>query len=86
MPFAHFSTKQTSPASLFFAFWKSVHCLMIAGFDVIYCCLDGSTVNRAFVQLHFKDKDPVREKFATINPYKINNFIFIIDPDVIKYA
>ena len=82
MPFAHWPTKQTSPATMLFTFWKAVHSLLLTGFEVIYCCLDGSSVNRSFVKLHFKGKDPVAEKFTVLNPYTREKFLFIMDPEV----
>ena len=52
------------------------------GFDVFYCCLDGSECNRSFIKLHFKDVDPVIKHFTTVNPHTWTNFVFIMDPEV----
>ena len=82
-PFAHWPTDKTPPGSLFFTFWRAVNWLLLNGFEVIYCCLDGSETNRSFIKLHFKDKDPVVEKFTITNPYTRSPFVFFMDPEVI---
>ena len=81
-PFAHYPTENTSPGSLMFVFWRAVKWLLRNGFDVIYCCLDGSTCNRSFIKLHFKDTDPLEKKFTTLNPHTRKSFVFMMDPEV----
>ena len=83
-PFAHWPTRNTSPGALFFTFWKAVKWLLRNGFEVFYVCLDGSEVNRQFVLLHFKDQDPIIDKFTAINMHTRKPFIFLMDPEV-KY-
>ena len=84
-PFVHYPTCDTSPGALMFAFWRSVQWLLLAGFDTIYCCVDGSECNRSFIKLHFKNKDPQAQLFTTDNPFTGNPFIFVMDPEVIYY-
>ena len=65
-----------------FVFWRAVKWLLRNGFDVIYCCLDGSTCNRSFIKLQFKGTEPVEKKFTTSNPYTRKSFVFMMDPEV----
>ena len=32
--------------------------------------------------MHFKGKDPVKERFTTINPYTRKQMVFLLDPSV----
>ena len=82
--FAHWPTGKTPPGSLYFTFWKAVKWLNLNGFEVFYCCLDGSETNRSFIKLHFKNKDSIEEKFTVVNPYNRKPFVFFVDPEV-KY-
>ncbi len=82
-PFAQWPTDKTPPGSLFFTFWRAVNWLLLNGFEVMYCCLDGSETNRGFIKLHFKNKDPLFERFIITNPYTRNPFVFFMDPEVI---
>ncbi|XP_070548616.1 uncharacterized protein [Ptychodera flava] len=79
-PIAHWPTREVDPATLYTQFWNSVKWLRKGGFHVTFCCLDGGQANRSFVQLHFKGKDPVREKFTTLNLYTHEPMIFYMDP------
>lgn len=47
-----------------------------------YCCCDGGSANRSFIKLHFSGKDPLTEKFTTINPYTREPLVFLMDPYV----
>lgn len=47
-----------------------------------YCCCDGGSANRSFIKLHFSGKDPMTEKFTTINPYTREPLVFLMDPYV----
>lgn len=44
--------------------------------------MDGADCNRQFVKIHFKDKDPVEDKFVTHNIYTGGPMVFIMDPKV----
>lgn len=68
-PFAHFPTKEADPTSLYTNFWKAFGWLKRFGFQTNFCCCDGGEANRSFIKMHFKEKDPVNERFTTINPY-----------------
>ncbi|XP_070556109.1 uncharacterized protein [Ptychodera flava] len=79
-PFAHWPTKEVDPATLYVNFWNAVKWLRKGGFNVTYCCLDGGQANRSFVQMHFKGKDIVKEKFTTKNPFTHEPMVFYMDP------
>lgn len=36
--------------------------------------------------MHFKEKDPVNERFTTINPYTRKPMVFLLDPSVSNTA
>jgi len=79
-PFANFPNRQADPAEIFITTWKCIDALQDHGFSPIYCCMDGSSNNRAFLKMHFNG-DPVdshmKAKFYR-NPMK--SIIFIMDP------
>lgn len=85
-PFAHFPTKEADPASLYTNFWKAVGWLKRFGFQTNFCCCDGGEANRSFIKMHFKEKDPVNERFTTINPYTRKPMVFLLDPSVSNTA
>ena len=81
-PVAHWPTLEIDPATLYIKFWTCVRWLLSGGFKVHFCCCDGGTANRSFIKLHFQGKDPVKEKFTTVNPYTREALVFIMDPFV----
>ena len=56
-PFANYLNNQASPAELFVTAWNRIEALEEYGFHVIYCCMDGSRNNRAFLKMHFPSDD-----------------------------
>lgn len=79
-PFANFPNRQAEPAEIFLTTWKSIDALTDYGFSPLYCCMDGSSNNRAFLKMHFEG-DPVSHKMIAPfyrNPEK--QIIFIMDP------
>lgn len=44
--------------------------------------MDGADINRQFIKMHFKDKDPIKENCIAENIYTGNAMIFIMDPKV----
>lgn len=81
-PFAHFPTTEVDPSTLYTQFWKAVGWLRRFGFQSNFCCCDGGEANRSFIKMHFKGKDPVKERFTTINPYTRMPMVFLLDPSV----
>ena len=79
-PIAHFPTKEAKPASLYTNFWKAVGWLRMFGFQTNYCCNDVGEAYRSFIKMHFKGKDPVKERFTTTNPYTKNQWCFFLIP------
>ena len=80
--FAHLPTTEADPSSLYVNFWRAVGWLRKFGFQFNFCCCDGGAANRTFVKMHFKDKDAVKERFTTINPYTRKPMFFLLDPSV----
>ncbi|KAK3082719.1 hypothetical protein FSP39_003464 [Pinctada imbricata] len=79
-PFANFPNCQADPSEIFVTTWKCIHALGEYGFSPIYCCMDGSANNRAFIKMHFTG-DPISSKMVAPfyqNPTK--QMIFIMDP------
>ena len=66
-PIVHYPTREVDPSTLYIKFWETVGWLEMAGFSVIYGCCDGGQANRSFIQMHFKGKDAVKEKYTTTN-------------------
>jgi len=81
-PFAHFPTTEVDPSTLYTQFWKAAGWLRRYGFQTNFCCCDGGEANRSFIKMHFKGKDPVKEKFTAINPYTRKPMVFLLDPSV----
>lgn len=79
-PFAHFPTTEADPSSLYVNFWRAVGWLRKFEFQSNFCCCDGGEANRTFVKMHFKDKDAVKERFTTINPYTRKPMVSLLDP------
>lgn len=44
-------------------------------FVCMYVCV-------SFIKMHFKGKDPVKEKLTTISPYTRKPVVFLLDPSV----
>ena len=79
-PFANFPNCQADPSETFVTTWKCIHALGEYGFIPLYCCMDGSANNRAFLKMHFNG-DPILSKMVAPffqNPRK--RIIFIMDP------
>ena len=50
--------------------------------QVSYCCMDGSSNNRAFMKMHFEGH-PMISKYTAPNPYDPDHdIVFIMDPSV----
>lgn len=81
-PFSHFPTREVDPSTLYIKFWETVGWLEMAGFSVIYGCCDGGQANRSFIQMHFKGKDAVREKYTTTNIHTGQPLVFFLDSSV----
>ena len=81
-PIAHYPTREVDPSTLYIKFWEIVGWLEMAGFSVIYCCCDGGQANRSFIQMHFKGKDPVKEKYTTTNIHTGQPLVFFLDSSV----
>lgn len=79
-PFAHFPTTEADPSSLYVNFWRAVGWVRKFGFQSNFCCCDVGEANRTFIKMHFKDKDAVKERFTTINPYTRKPMVFLLDP------
>lgn len=80
-PFAHYPNTQAPPAEIFLTFWSCVNALSEWGFTPVYCSLDGSANNRAFLKMHFPDGNPVPHKLVAKwykNPTR--KMIFMMDP------
>ncbi|KAJ8310272.1 hypothetical protein KUTeg_012137 [Tegillarca granosa] len=69
-PFAHFPNTQAPPAEIFITTWMCIDELTKWGFNPIYCCMDGSANNRAFLKMHFSKSDPVSMKMSFYDPNK----------------
>ena len=80
-PFANYPNNQASPAELFVTAWKCIGALEEYGFHVIYCCMDGSSNNRAFLKMHFPSEDYLSTKMVSYH-YKNRHrkIIFMMDP------
>ncbi|XP_078384405.1 uncharacterized protein LOC144666868 isoform X1 [Oculina patagonica] len=79
-PIAQFPSGDCTPSDLYFLFWEGVLKMLEIGFVVYWCVMDGADCNRQFVKIHFKDKDPVEDKFVTHNIYTGGPMVFIMDP------
>ena len=76
-PVAYFGTNNASPHQLYFTFLQLVSKLSEYEFQVDYCMLDGSSMNRSFTSLLFPD-NPRKYNFMTKNPCDLNSTISII--------
>lgn len=80
-PFANFPNTQAPPAEIFITTWMCIDELIKWGFKPIYCCMDGSANNRAFLKMHFSKSDPLSMKMVAKyykNPTK--KIVFMMDP------
>ena len=80
-PFANFPNTQAPPAEIFITFWNCVDALYKWGFKPLYCSLDGSANNRAFLKMHFLSGNPVQHNMIAKwykNPTQ--SIIFMMDP------
>jgi len=75
-PIVHYPTREVDPSTLYIKFWETVGWLEMAGFSVIYGCCDGGQANRSFIQMHFKGKDAVKEKYTTTNIHTGQPLVF----------
>ncbi|KAL9978040.1 hypothetical protein ACROYT_G015517 [Oculina patagonica] len=79
-PVAQWPSRNCTPSDLYNLFWKGVLRILEFGFTIYWCVLDGADCNRQFIQIHFKDKDPVESRFMTTNISTGEPMIFIMDP------
>lgn len=80
-PFANYPTAQVAPADIFIMTWKCIDALYEWGFKPVYCCMDGSSNNRAFLKMHFPETDPLSTRMvATHYKNPSRKMIFIMDP------
>lgn len=80
-PFANFPNLQAPPADIFITTWMCIESLYNWEFKPIYCCMDGSANNRAFLKMHFASGNPLASKMVARcykNPTK--KIIFLMDP------
>jgi len=80
-PFANYPNAQAAPADIFVSTWKCVDALFEWNFKPIYCCVDGSSNNRAFLKMHFPENQPLCTNMVAShykNPFR--KLIFIMDP------
>ncbi|CAG2213956.1 unnamed protein product [Mytilus edulis] len=79
--FANFPNLQAPPAEIFLTSWLYIDELYRWGFKSIYCCLDGSANNRAFLKMHFPCGNPVSDKMVA-KGYKnpLRKIVFLMDP------
>ena len=80
-PFANYPNNQASPAELFVTAWKCIEALEDYGFHVVYCCMDGSSNNRAFLKMHFPTDELLSTNMCAChfkNPKR--RIIFMMDP------
>lgn len=69
------------PAEIFLTFWSCADALQEWGFKPLYCSLDGSANNRAFLKMHFPNSNPVTAPMMAKwyrNPTQ--TMIFMMDP------
>jgi hypothetical protein len=80
-PFCNYPNAQAAPADIFISTWKCIDALYEWGFMPIYFCMDGSSNNRAFLKMHFPEKDPLSTKMVAANfKNPSRKLIFIMDP------
>lgn len=79
--FCSYPNAQAEPADIFISTWKCIDALYEWGFMPIYCCMDGSSNNRAFLKMHFPENDPLSTKMVAANfKNPSRKLIFIMDP------
>lgn len=80
-PFANFPNVQAPPGEIFVTTWSCIDELYRWGFKPIYCCMDGSANNRAFLKMHFPSGNPLCSKMVA-KGYKnpLRKLIFLMDP------
>ena len=85
MPFACFPTNQANSSDLYLSVWDSISLLDDWDFKVIYIILDGSSNNRAFLQMHFPG-NPTLSNLVSVNRANPDQkVVFLPDPShVIK--
>ena len=44
--------------------------------------MDGADCNRQFIRMHFRGRDPVKDKFITSNIHTGTPMVFVMDPKV----
>jgi hypothetical protein len=80
-PFCNYPNAQAAPADIFISTWKCIDSLYEWGFMPIYCCMDGSSNNMAFLKMHFPENDPLSTKMVAANfKNPSRKLIFIMDP------
>ena len=67
-PTAFYGSNNASAYQIYYTFWELVKELYEYGFEVEYCMLDGSVMNRNFTKLMFHG-DPLNSRFCCVNPF-----------------
>ena len=78
-PIAYYASET---ATYLIQFYKVVEFLLEGGFKTIFANFDGAGPNRKFLVCHFKNKDPVEEKFTTLNRLTGEPLVLAVDPSV----
>ncbi|CAG2207258.1 unnamed protein product [Mytilus edulis] len=80
-PFANFPNTQASPSEIFVTSWMCIDELYRWGFRPIYCCMDGSANNRAFLKMHFPDGNSLcTNMIAKCFKYPGRKIVLFMDP------
>ena len=80
-PFAHFICRNLSASDIYILFWEAVSSLKDYNFSVNYVCMDGAVNNRSFFNMHFQNKNQVKEKMSAPCPTNpAERMIFMMDP------
>ncbi|KAM7437563.1 hypothetical protein ABFA07_012832 [Porites harrisoni] len=79
-PVAQFPSGECSPSDLYFNFWKGVRKMLEFGFVIYWSIMDGADCNRQFIRMHFRGRDPVKDKFITSNIHTGTPMVFVMDP------
>lgn len=80
-PFCNTPNTQAPPVEIFINTWKCVEALYNWDLVHIYCCIDGSSNNRAFLKMHFPETDPLcTQMVAKCYKDPTRELIFMMDP------
>ena len=81
-PIAYYASETATASTYLIQFYKVVEFLLEGGFKTIFANFDGAGPNRKFLVSHFKNKDPVEEKFTTLNRLPGEPLVLAVDPSV----